>query len=92
MKIFCLIIIAISISMLQTSCGSLNKAHGELHYNNHVTKGQELIDLKTALENGAIDQNEYDIMKNRIIEDDYAKKLFNDFDAYGKKEDKKVSI
>lgn len=41
--------------MVQTSCGSMNKAHGELHYNNNVTKGQELIDLKNALNKGALD-------------------------------------
>ena len=38
--------------IVQTSCGSMNKAHGELHYNNNVTKGQELIDLKNALNKG----------------------------------------
>ena len=55
--------------MVQTSCGSMNKAHGELHYNNNVTKGQELIDLKNALNKGALDQDEY--LKNffRQLED-----------------------
>ena len=56
--------------ILQTSCGSLNKAQGELHYNNNVTKGQELLDLKKALDEEAIDQGEYDLMKDRIINDE----------------------
>lgn len=31
------------------------------------TKGQELIDLKTALDRGAIDQKEYDTTKTQIM-------------------------
>lgn len=31
------------------------------------TKGQELIDLKTALDRGAIDQKEYDVTKSQIM-------------------------
>ena len=31
------------------------------------TKGQELIDLKTALDRGAIDQKEYDTTKVQIM-------------------------
>ena len=34
---------------INTSCATLNRAHGELNYNNHISKGQELQDLKKAL-------------------------------------------
>ena len=50
-----------------SGCGSLNKAEGQFHYNNTITKGQELLDLKKALDESAIDQNEYDLMKDKII-------------------------
>ena len=68
--------------MEQTSCGSMNKAHGELHYNNNVTKGQELIDLKNALNKGALDQDEYDLMKDRIINDEYLKNFFRQLEEF----------
>ena len=38
-----------------SGCGSLNKAEGQFHYNNTITKGQELLDLKKALDESAID-------------------------------------
>ena len=65
---------------LQISCGSLNKAEGQLHYNNNVTKGQELLDLKKALDEGAINEDEYELMKNRIINDEYIKSFFRQLD------------
>tara|TARA_B100001142_G_scaffold115396_1_gene117657 strand:+ start:860 stop:1081 length:222 start_codon:yes stop_codon:yes gene_type:complete len=43
---------------INTSCATLNRAHGELNYNNHISKGQELQDLKKALDDGAINQDE----------------------------------
>ena len=33
------------IVLVNTSCATLNRAHGELNYNNHISKGQELQDL-----------------------------------------------
>jgi len=80
-NIFILLIIILTL-ILQTSCGSLNKAQGELHYNNNVTKGQELLDLKKALDEGAIDQGEYDLMKDRIINDEYIKSFFRQLDEF----------
>ncbi|MBT6017822.1 hypothetical protein HOG81_01290, partial [bacterium] len=50
------------------------------HYNNTITKGQELLDLKKALDEGAIDQNEYDLMKDKIINDEYIKSFFKQMD------------
>ena len=66
--------------MIQTSCATLNRAQGEIHYNNNISKGQELQDLKKALDNGAINQDEYDLMKEKIINDRYFKDLIEKFD------------
>ena len=66
--------------MIQTSCATLNKAQGEIHYNNNISKGQELQDLKKALDEGAINQNEFDLMKEKIINDKYVKELIEKFD------------
>ena len=78
--------------MVQTSCDSMKKAHGELHYNNNVTKGQELIDLKNALNKGALDQDEYDLMKNRIINDEYLKNFFRQLEDIDEEDLGSVSI
>ena len=41
------ILFTISLFMIiQTSCATLNRAQGEIHYNNNISKGQELQDLK----------------------------------------------
>ena len=66
--------------IIQTSCATLNRAQGEIHYNNNISKGQELQDLKKALDNGAINQDEYDLMKEKIINDRYFKDLIEKFD------------
>ena len=78
--------------MVQTSCGSMNKAQGELHYNKNVTKGQELIDLKDALNKGALDQDEYDLMKDRIINDEYLKNFFRQLEDIDEEDIESVSI
>lgn len=78
--------------MVQTSCGSMDKAHGELHYNNNVTKGQELIDLKNALNKVALDQDEYDLMKDRIINDEYLKNFFRQLEDIDEEDMESVSI
>jgi hypothetical protein len=44
--------------------GCIAAVGGEEHT---PTKGQELIDLKTALERGAITQAEYDLSKSQIL-------------------------
>ena len=75
------ILFTISLLMIiQTSCATLNRAQGEIHYNNNISKGQELQDLKKALDNGAINQDEYDLMKEKIINDRYVKDLIEKFD------------
>ena len=87
-----IILITISILLVQTSCASLNKAHGELQYNNNVTKGQELLDLKKALDEGAINQKEFELMKEKIIKDEYVKSFFKQLDEKDDEDDKKTSI
>jgi len=80
MKRVNIILSIIIIMFINTSCATLNKAHGELNYNNHISKGQELQDLKKALDEGAINQEEYDLMKQKIINDKYVKELIEKFD------------
>ena len=67
MKKINLTLITILFILVQNSCATLNRAHGEIHYNNNVSKGKELQDLKKALGDGAINQEEYNIMKEKII-------------------------
>ena len=87
-----IILISILILLVQTSCALLNKAHGELHYNNNVTKGQELVDLKKALDEGAINQKEFELMKEKIIKDEYVKSFFKQLDEMDDEDDKKTNI
>lgn len=62
---------------LSLSCGSLNRAHGELHYNNNISKGQELVDLKKALDEGAISSDEFKLMKQKVIDNEYEKEIID---------------
>ena len=78
-KVNMLVTIGVSI-FINTSCATLNRAHGELNYNNNISKGQELQDLKKALDKGAINQDEYNLMKEKIINDRYVKDLIEKFD------------
>ena len=89
--IYILMVIFLTLT-LQISCGSLNKAEGQLHYNNNVTKGQELLDLKKALDEGAINEDEYELMKNRIINDEYIKSFFRQLDEIDEDDYDSVSI
>ena len=78
-KVNMLVTIGVAI-FINTSCATLNRAHGELNYNNNISKGQELQDLKKALDKGAINQDEYNLMKEKIINDRYVKDLIEKFD------------
>ena len=72
-----------------TSCATLNRAHGELQFHKNTTKGQELIDLKKALDEGALTSTEYELIKQRIIDDYYVEKLIKEEISLGKKDEKK---
>ena len=79
--------------LIHTSCATLNRAQGEIHYNNNISKGQELQDLKKAMDNGAINQEEYNLMKEKIINDRYIKDLIEKFDDENEDEnDRKASF
>ena len=59
--------ILLSIVVLFISCGSFNEAEAELHYYNTVSHGQQLLDLKEALDKNIITRIEYDTLKQRIM-------------------------
>ena len=87
------IIITFGMVFIFSSCATLNKAHGELHYNNSISKGQELQDLKKALDEGAINQEEFNLMKEKIINDRYVKELIEKFnDDEDNKDERKASL
>tara|TARA_B100000609_G_scaffold135426_1_gene108326 strand:+ start:72 stop:227 length:156 start_codon:yes stop_codon:yes gene_type:complete len=50
MKYINILLTICAIVLVNTSCATPNRAHGELNYNNHISKGQELQDLKKALD------------------------------------------
>jgi len=60
------------ISLLFISCASFNKGEGklELHLSKNISTGQELIDLNNALIQGVISQEEFELLKSKIIEGD----------------------
>ena len=85
--------ITFGIAFIISSCATLNKAQGELHYNNSISKGQELQDLKKALDEGAINQEEFNLMKEKIINDRYVKELIEKFnDDENNKDERKASL
>ena len=83
------IILLTIILLVFTSCATLNRAHGELQFHKNTTKGQELIDLKKALDEGALTSTEYELIKQRIIDDYYVEKLIKEEISFGKKDEKK---
>lgn len=59
------VVLISAISLLVTACGG-----GGAHVRSEVTtvsKGQQLIDLKKAVNEGAITQDEYDKEKSKIL-------------------------
>ena len=63
-------IIILSI-LLFTSCASIDLFNKESYVTNITTTvGDELIDLQKALDTGAINQEEYDQMKEKILQRD----------------------
>ena len=62
-------IIVLMLATLIISCGSFNEADGqaELHINKNITTGQELLDLKAALDEGVINQEEFEKLRENII-------------------------
>ena len=60
-------IIAFLLVVLIVSCGSFNEGQAELHINKNISTGQELLDLKAALDKGIISEEEFDKLREDII-------------------------
>tara|TARA_B100000902_G_C26762573_1_gene646318 strand:- start:195 stop:518 length:324 start_codon:yes stop_codon:yes gene_type:complete len=60
-------IIALLLVALIVSCGSFNEGQAELHINKNISTGQELLDLKAALDKGVISEKEFDKLREDII-------------------------
>ena len=60
-------LITILLSIFIISCGNNNQAEGEVNYYNTVSHGQQLLDLKKALNENAITRAEYDTLKTKIM-------------------------
>ena len=50
-----------------SACASFNEGVAELHLNKNISTGQELLDLQAALDKGIINQEEFDIEKEKIL-------------------------
>jgi hypothetical protein len=60
-------IIVLLLASLIISCGSFNEGQAELHINKNISTGQELLDLKAALDEGIITEEEFDKLREDII-------------------------
>jgi hypothetical protein len=64
-KLFISAVAALSLAMLLNGCIAVGT--GPKNQNVNPTLGQQLIDLKTARDNGAISQAEYDAQKAKLL-------------------------
>jgi hypothetical protein len=60
-------IIVLMLASLIIGCGSFNEGQAELHINKNISTGQELLDLKAALDEGIITKEEFDKLREDII-------------------------
>ena len=60
-------IILLIFATLIVSCGSFNEGHAELHINKNISTGQELLDLAAALDKEIITEEEFDKLREGII-------------------------
>ena len=60
-------IIVLMLASLIVGCGSFNEGQAELHINKNISTGQELLDLKAALDEGIITKKEFDKLREDII-------------------------
>ena len=60
-------IILLFFTTLIVSCGSFNEGHAELHINKNISTGQELLDLQEALDKQIISEQEFDKLREGII-------------------------
>ncbi len=59
--------IVLMLASLIISCGSFNEGQAELHINKNISTGQELLDSKAALDEGIITKEEFDKLRDDII-------------------------
>lgn len=59
--------IVLMLATLIVSCGSFNEGHAELHINKNISTGQELLDLQEALDKKIITEQEFDKLREGII-------------------------
>ena len=59
--------IVLMLAILIVSCGSFNEGHAELHINKNISTGQELLDLAAALDKEIITEEEFDKLREGII-------------------------
>ena len=59
--------IVLMLAVLFVSCGSFNEGHAELHINKNISTGQELLDLQEALDKQIITEQEFDKLREGII-------------------------
>ena len=59
--------IVLMLATLIVSCGSFNEGHAELHINKNISTGQELLDLQEALDKQIITKQEFDKLREGII-------------------------
>jgi hypothetical protein len=57
---------AIALAVSASGCAMFNR--GALHYSRTITIGKELVDLKDAMDKGALTQDEYAKAKKDILE------------------------
>ena len=60
-------IILLFLTAFIVSCGSFNEGHAELHINKNISTGQELLDLQEALDEEIITEEEFDKLREEII-------------------------
>jgi hypothetical protein len=68
MKKLTLPAVVLSIAIFLTGCIGLSMGGGTKTMSNNPTLGQQLIDLKTAKDNGAITEAEYNTQKARLLD------------------------
>jgi len=59
--------IVLMLATLIVSCGSFDEGHAELHINKNISTGQELLDLQEALDKQIITEEEFDKLREGII-------------------------
>ena len=59
------VVVALALTLIASGCAMFNR--GTLHYSRTITIGKELVDLKDALDKGALTADEYAKAKKDIL-------------------------